>query len=150
MIVKPHPLGNIYRASKQIKVGSRRKGAGEVILRCKGRVCARAHSENEVAHLDVRRHRARRAYSDYIFNAKKREKLIAVNSNRGHTHTACHDRNALSLVFTGVSLYSSDIVEKHGLFKEIFCHEFCAQRVARHKHGLCNVVGGRIYMRRGI
>ena len=82
-----------------------------------------------------------------IFNSEKVEELIGIYADRRDTHAARHDGNGSTLVFSGIALYTADIVYEPRSLKKILRNEFRAKRVARHENGGSEILGCRIYMR---
>ena len=80
-----------------------------------------------------------RTYADYVFHSVKVEKFVTVNSDRGHSHAACHHGNSLSVVISRVALNATHVVYQFCVGKEVFGNKFGTQRISRHKYGFCEI-----------
>ena len=77
----------------------------------------------------------RRANTDSLLHIVKMEQLIGINPDRGHSHAATHNGDALALPGTGKCQHVADGVHADRVLQERFRYEFRPQRVSGHQHG---------------
>lgn len=95
--------------------------------------------KSKVSHLRIGVYCPCQTYADYVFHSVKVEKFVTVNSDRGHSHAACHHGNSLSFVISRVALNATHVVYQFCVGKEVFGNKFGTQRISRHKYGFCEI-----------
>ena len=72
------------------------------------------------------------ANADDLIHIIEIVKLIAVNSDGWHSHSAGHNRHFPALIGTGIAKYVTNRIKAYRVFQICFCDKFCTQRVSRH------------------
>ena len=83
--------------------------------------------------------RACGANADYLLNIIKIEKLVGIDTDRGHSHSTALNRNALALIKSGVAKHIANSVVANYIGEIGFGYYLCAQRIARHQNGFGKV-----------
>ena len=135
---------------EQTVAADRREAAGKSEVSRVVGIGRRAHTEHKVADTDVRFDCACSSDADDILHSEHAEQFIGIDTHRRHSHSACHNRDALAVVSSGIALHASDIIDEFCVLQPLPCDHLRPQGVARHQDRTRKICGGCGDMRRRI
>ena len=96
-------------------------------------VCAGAHGNHDITDLQILMDGAGGSDPDNVLDIIAVEQLIGINADGRHAHAAGHDRYFLSLIGTGKSQHTSDLIDTLVILQIGFGDEFGPERIAGHQ-----------------